>query len=411
MIDSGIKKDAVQYTMDTIKYVCEEIGPRESGMEAEKRAQEFFAKEIKDNNWADEVLIDEFTISRHALVGFTKIIGVFLIVASIIQFLGLINTSVAVRVVSIISLSLVLLSLTILFFEFILYKEFIDWALPQSQSRNVYAKYKPTGKVTRRIVINGHVDSAYEWTLMRINQNFMVAALVTCLIFALVSLAFYITNAVRGFIPWYSYLITSLGGVSYIALFFVCTFKTLSPGANDNLTGTLTAITTLKCLKESGIRFEHTEVAALLTGSEEAGLRGAKAWAKKYKDEINEVETAVIVFDTLRDYDWAMICHRDMTGVVKNSDRVSALLLEAAKKANHPIREGNVPFGASDAAALSREGVHASLIIAQNQLGTDYYHTRNDTPDNMCEKTVALGLDIALAAVELFDEHGLPRVE
>ena len=176
-----IKKDAVQYTMDTIKYVCDEIGPRESGMEAEKKAQEFFVKELKDNGWADEIMVDEFTISRHALVGFTKIIGVMLILASLIQFIGLIGNPLVVRIVSIASILLVILSLTILIFEFILYKEFIDWALPQTQSRNVYAKYKPKGTVKRRIVINGHVDSAYEWPLMRVHQNFMVATLVTCL--------------------------------------------------------------------------------------------------------------------------------------------------------------------------------------------------------------------------------------
>lgn len=411
MIKPEIKKDAVQYTMDTIKYVCDEIGPRESGMEAEKKAQEFFVKELKDNGWADEIMVDEFTISRHALVGFTKIIGVLLILASLIQFIGLIGNPLVVKIVSIASILLVILSLTILVFEFILYKEFIDWALPQTQSRNVYAKYKPKGTVKRRIIINGHVDSAYEWPLMRVHQNFMVATLVTCLIFALASLSLYIKNAVHGVIPWYSFVVTTLGGISYIALFYVCTFKTISPGANDNLTGTLTAITTLKCLKESGIRFEHTEVAALLTGAEEAGLRGAKAWARKYKKEIDEVETAVIVVENLRDFDWTMIYYRDMTGLVANSERVVALLAEAAEKIGHPLKKGIIPFGASDAAALSREGVHAATIAAQNQLGTDYYHTRNDKPDNMCEKTVALGLDVVLKAVEIFDQNGLPRVK
>ena len=156
MIKPEIKKDAVQYTMDTIKYVCDEIGPRESGMEAEKKAQEFFVKELKDNGWADEIMVDEFTISRHALVGFTKIIGVLLILASLIQFIGLIGNPLVVKIFSIASILLVILSLTILVFEFILYKEFIDWALPQTQSRNVYAKYKPKGTVKRRIIINGH---------------------------------------------------------------------------------------------------------------------------------------------------------------------------------------------------------------------------------------------------------------
>lgn len=79
-----------------------------------KKSSRVFVKELKDNGWADEIMVDEFTISRHALVGFTKIIGVMLILASLIQFIGLIGNPLVVRIVSIASILLVILSLTIL---------------------------------------------------------------------------------------------------------------------------------------------------------------------------------------------------------------------------------------------------------------------------------------------------------
>ena len=161
----------------------------------------------------------------------------------------------------------------------------------------------------------------------------------------------------------------------------------------------------LKCLKESGIRYENTEVCALLTGSEEAGLRGATAFTKRHKGENKDVETYIIAFDTMRDYDYMTIYHRDMTGMVKNSPEVVALLDEACNDpdVNHPLPHGVVPFGASDAAAFSRGGFKAAVVAGQNPKYAPYYHNRRDTPDQMIPETFALGLDIALAAIEAFD--------
>ena len=52
--------------------------------------------------------------------------------------------------------------------------------------------------------------------------------------------------------------------------------KKVVDGANDNLTACYMAMAALKTLKDEGIEFENTEVCVLLTGSEEAGLRGPK---------------------------------------------------------------------------------------------------------------------------------------
>lgn len=271
---------------DPIKYICDEIGPRESGMPAERKAQEWLKKELLDNGWADEAEIEPFTVSRHGLVGFTKIVSVILVIAAAIQFAAYFAGGAANLAAGIVTIVLCALALTVTVAEFLMYKPFIDPLLPKTESGNVYAKYKSSGETKRRIVFSGHCDSAYEWTLMKIKPAFMIAVIALCVVGVLASVALCIVNLAKGRTEVWSLVVTSAFIPFYILLYFFCTFKVVVPGANDNLTGVLASVAVLKCLKESGIRFEHTEVAVLLTGSEEAGLRGAFAWARKHKKEI-----------------------------------------------------------------------------------------------------------------------------
>ena len=172
-VSKEVRQNAVDYSMRSIADVCENIGPRESGMPKEREAQEWIKNQIDSNGWADESAIEEFRVSRHALVGFTKIIGVFLIVGALLQLLTLVGNPALTQAVKIVSLILAVLSLLIVVLEFLFYVPFIDKFLPETTSCNVYAKYKPSGEVKRRIIINGHTDSAYEWTLMKIRQEVM----------------------------------------------------------------------------------------------------------------------------------------------------------------------------------------------------------------------------------------------
>ena len=106
----------------------------------------------------------------------------------------------------------------------------------------------------------------------------------------------------------------------------------------------------VKYMQHHDIRFENTEVWVVLTGSEEAGLRGAKAFCKAHKDELGDVETVFVGLDTIRDYDFMAIYSRDLTGTVKNDESACALVKEAAKQNGLDMPYKSVFFGATDAA-------------------------------------------------------------
>ncbi len=409
-VSQKIRDDAVDYSLGAIKYICEEIGPRESGMPNERKAQEWLKSQLLDNQWADEAEIEDFTVSRHGLVGFTKIVSVLLVIAAAMQFVALLVAEAALAC-HIVTVVLAAISLLITIMEFLLYKPFIDPLLPKTTSGNVYAKYKSSGETRRRIVFSGHCDSAYEWTLMKIKPAFMIVTIVFCVVGVLASVALCILNIVRGEMSWWSLLVTSLFIPFYILLFFFCNFKVVVPGANDNLTGVLASVAVLKCLKESGIRFEHTEVDLVLTGSEEAGLRGAFAWAKKHRDEIlsSDVETVFIGLETLRDWDYLNIYNRDLTGTIAHDAGAVKLLDKASAACGRPLKHFSVFFGASDAAAITKSGLRATCLAGMDPTPADYYHNVKDTADNMDRKTFSLGVDIAIEAAEIFDREGAPE--
>lgn len=410
-VSEEIRKAAVDYSFDSIKYICEEIGPRESGMPNERKAQEWLKSELLNNGWADEAEIEDFTVSRHGLVGFTKIVSVLLVLGAALQFVAYFVGGVAATVCHALTVALAALSLLTTVLEFLMYKPFIDPLLPKTRSGNVYARYKSAGETKRRIIFSGHCDSAYEWTLMKIKPAFMIAVIVFCVVGLLVSVALVAADLGRGVTPVWSLAVTSVFIPFYVLLFFFCTFKVVVPGANDNLTGVLASVSVLKCLKESGIRFEHTEVDVVLTGSEEAGLRGAFAWAKKHRDEIlnSDVETVFIGLETLRDWDYLNIYNRDLTGTIAHDAGAVKLLDKASAACGRPLKHFSVFFGASDAAAITKSGLRATCLAGMDPTPADYYHNVKDTADNMDRKTYSLGLDIAIEAAEIFDKDGAPE--
>ena len=67
----------------------------------------------------------------------------------------------------------------------------------------------------------------------------------------------------------------------------------------------------------------------ICSGSEEAGLRGAVAYAKRHEAELKEIETVVIAMDTMREIEQLQIYTQGCTGTQKNSNAVGELVYEA----------------------------------------------------------------------------------
>lgn len=182
--------------------------------------------------------------------------------------------------------------------------------------------------------------------------------------------------------------------------------KRIVDGANDNLSGCYMGIAILKALKDEGIELENTELGVILTGSEEAGLRGSKAWCEAHKGEFDDVPTFIFSYDTIHDPKYLMANYRDLNATVKVDKEVSDLFMKAAKELDIPCLKGMVPplGGATDSAAFAQAGFRVTGITGLNHKLESYYHTRRDSYDNMNKQGLADCFAVSVKALEMFDE-------
>ena len=396
-------RECANFAALTIKKVCKEIGPRPSGSEAELKAEEFMAKQT--GKAADSVLTESFPVATKAFFGWTKIDGVLLFIASLFLLFKM----------PIVSLACALIAAICLMGEFLFYKEFLDKFYKKNTSYNTALTRKPTGEVKRRIIFAGHTDSSFEWRythlvgpgMMYFVFIYAAIGLGWNLVFSIVSLAQgnMIMPSVEA-ISWYSWIGLAFLP-AFVLLFFFIDYNTCVDGANDNLTGCMVGAAVLKFLDDNNVRFENTEVVAFFAGSEEAGLRGTKDYAKRHIDELKEVETVFVALDTFKDYDDMFIYNRDMSGLTKHDEKACKLLKKAAMNAGIDMKYSVIFAGASDAAAMTQAGIPSVSLAAMNPGPPRYYHTRRDTADIIDLKTIEKGIEIALEATYIFDEKGL----
>lgn len=388
------------YTVREIKKICQTIGPRASGSESEKKAQEHIAEEMK--TCCDTVSLESFTMHKYAFMAWVCI-------ASVLSTLGLIFNMLSIAAVSVIGIAF---ALVMVLLEFVMYKEFLDPFFPKATAYNAVGIRKASGETKRRIIICGHTDSAFEWTFTyRGGKNLLFGASAYAIFGMLYVFAVGIISLIIGkenAPQWLDILkyIQFAFIPGFIVVLFFANFKRPVMGANDNLTGAIGAVAINKYLEDNGIRFENTEVVSMASACEEAGLRGAKAYAKKHLDELNEIPTVFIAVDTLKDFDDISIYSKDMSGTVNNHPAVCSLLKAGGKRAGLDLPYSSVYLGASDAAAVSKLKVPAATLAAMNPGPPRYYHTRLDTIEELEMKTVEKCLDVCLQSVFIYDEYG-----
>ncbi len=367
---------AISYMLREITKLCRMPRRRTPGSAGEREAAAYMAKALRSDCGCADVRLESFREHPDAFCGYFRFSMVFDVLCAVSFFLT-----------PWLSLLFGALAMFLFLVQFGLYRQIIDPLFPEKESVNVTAIRPCSGACRQRIFLNGHVDAAWEFPL---NYRFGGVVFEIPGVAALLGVLFYLTLSVcalcgagawvRAAAPW------GLISVPFFALVgCTCNPRRTVDGANDNLSGCYMGIALLREMERLGITLEHTELGVILTGSEEAGLRGAKAWCEAHADEFRDVPTWILSFDTIHDPRYLMVNVRDLNGTLKSDAALSEAFLNAAADAGVPCRRGWVPpfGGATDSAAFTQGGFRSVGVTGLNHALEDYYHTRRDSYDNL----------------------------
>lgn len=407
------KAQSAQFMCDEIAHICNDMPKRDPGSVGEKMACEYMADYLKNDCGCERSDVESFKENPNAFFGWIYFTITFVLAGMVLFFF-----------MPIVGAVITALGFVILFVQFGLYKKLVDKFFPEKTGHSVTAIKKCTGEVKGRVFFNGHPDAVWNWP---VNNKFggtaHVAHLVTSVVSGLIVLGLNIAAAVKtGCRPVTDYTIagyTSLYtpvlfwmGIAIlvmvpclVGMYFMWDENTITDGANDNLTGCYMGIAILKAMKEQGIELEHTEVGVIISGSEEAGLRGAMAWCDAHKGEFDDVPTWIYSYDTIHESRFLGVNYRDLNGTVKSDKEVSDSFANAANELGIKCTKTWVPpfGGATDNAAFNKAGFRSTGITALDHNLQDYYHTMRDTADNLNPECLADCYAISVRCLENFD--------
>ena len=406
------KKESAKFMCDEIAHICGTMPKRAPGSEGERMACEYMAQVAKEQGGAERADIEEFKENPNAFFGFLYFTVTFALIGMVCFFR-----------LPILGVIFIALGLAILFIQFGFYKKLVDPFFPSATGHNVTIVKKCSGEVKGRVFFNGHPDAVWCWPYhYRFGSKFHTSIQVLGIVGALIWLVLNIIAAVKSHcapVTGTIYTMLDIYGkpllitgfvalifaVPLVMLYFMWDERRIVDGANDNLTGCYMGLSILKALKDQGIELEHTEVGVIISGSEEAGLRGALAWAEKHKDDFKDVPTWIYSYDTIHESEYLGVNYRDLNGTVKSDPEVCDSFMNAAKELNiHCIKTWVPPLGgATDNAAFNKYGFKSAGITAMNHVLQSYYHTMYDTADNLNPECLADCFAVSVKALENFD--------
>ncbi|MBO5654986.1 MAG: hypothetical protein J6S32_03025, partial [Clostridia bacterium] len=177
--------------------------------------------------------------------------------------------------------------------------------------------------------------------------------------------------------------------------------KKVVDGANE-LTGATMAVALMKAFAEEGVSLENIELGVFLTGSKNAGHRGAKALCELYQDDFYDVPTLLDTFDNIHNSLDLQVNYKDMHGFVKANEFIADLMMDAGDEVGVPMKENKTMplMGATDAGAFRMGKFMSVAITGINALEEPIYNTVLDTPETLGKDALADCFKVAVKCVE-----------
>ena len=373
-----------------IEDIISKFGGRYFGSEQEKQAQLYTAGILR--KYCDKVDVEEFLSALEA--HFQSLKGFCIVYIAVLILLKF-----NVRIAGIIGI------LNTLFFmgHFVTYRHWLDFLFPKKPSWNVVGDIEPTGHVNSTLIIAGHIDSVKEFKWWyRLKQNGAVATVIAGFAISLLGLyallSIFITAAWFGYIWWLFVALTPL-----LIVFFDMHAEHVVHGASDNLTGVAMAVEMAKVFSVD--KLKHTRLRLISFGAEEAGLRGAWAYARDHKEQLLKEKAFLFNLDTIKDLEHLTIGTSETNTLVSYKEEYIQLVEDAFKATGTGYKKLPLMVGASDASAFGMQGLPAICVIGMDSEKLDpSYHTRLDVIQYVNPEALEAMKKVTIQFIKSWDE-------
>jgi Zn-dependent M28 family amino/carboxypeptidase len=176
-------------------------------------------------------------------------------------------------------------------------------------------------------------------------------------------------------------------------------------GANDNLSALAVCLTAAQYFSDVKNKLTHSELWIVSFGCEEIGERGSKRFVTKYLDRIKNAYSINLDLVGERDCHMHVVTKEEM-GAIKLSSEVCDILQNASKKVNIPVTRGPV-MCFTDSMAFSMKKVKSAALVGllSDKNMPRFYHTINDTIENIDPKVMRECLEICLQSIYDIDSN------
>jgi len=275
---------------------------------------------------------------------------------------------------------------------------------PRAPAVNVIGRVPAQGQPSKKLILMGHYDSAPVSRLylpsmvkgfrqsLRISMGLMLAAVIVALL-TILQVGLPWMHWLRYLLMLYFLIQGVMSSIDYWRLGY-------TNGAADNATGTAVAVATAARLWNAPIPGWDVEV--VLTSAEEANLKGALAYLRARRAQLDPRSTYLFNFDNLGAGKARIITRTGtLTAIVYQNALVDAALQTAASDPRfRDVQPGVWHTGDVDSAWFARAGIPSLTLLAQDEQGLiPHLHRPGDTLEHVDPDLPRHAVDFAEATV------------
>jgi len=402
----GTYDSETRAALGLVESIIGRFGPRLAGSGACLDAAAALREEAA--GCSDRAECEDFAVHPGAFLGFIRLLVVLYLASALL-----------LPFAAPLSALLTSLGLAVLVLGFVLYHGVLDPFWPAKRGRNVTAVLEPRERAERVLIVSGHHDSARVFNFYVDRPELYaprvyggigtyVGAWLLSVLLALFGAPSLVLGAGTAIL---------LAAFLFIRPLWNFASREGTPGAGDNLVASAVGLGVLRhfrSLREAGSGLATTRLVFVSFDAEEAGLRGARAWARAHRAELLATPTVALNMDCLYARSDLRFLTSDINGSVALSEPLAALCVRIAAEAGHAARAEPIAFltGGTDAAELAKAGVAATTLIGMawsNETRSSAYHTPADTLEAVDPGVVDAAFGIALALAEALDRGLMDR--